>query len=275
MKLALLGFGGMGKVVHRIALERGHEVPVIIDQHEEEANSCCLSADILKGIDVVIDFSSAAAVIDNLKICQKAGVNLVVGTTGWYDKMEDVKGIVGVADKENEEKEKWKNTSDWKGGSEKKENQSKVGFLWSSNFSIGVNLYFKMVEVAAKLVDKFDEYDVWGHEIHHCNKVDSPSGTARTLEQILLANIGRKTVVVEDRLNRKREPHEIHFSSVRGGLVNFGHTIGFDSAADRITITHEARCRDGYALGAVKAAEWLVGKKGFFGMEDFLKGVVG
>ena len=150
-----------------------------------------------------------------------------------------------------------------------------IGFLYSSNFSIGVNLYFKMVEAAAKLVNKFDEYDVWGHEIHHCNKVDSPSGTAKTLEKILLESIQRKTSVVEDKLDRRRGPSEIHFSSVRGGLVNFGHTIGFDSAADRILITHEARCRDGYALGAVKAAEWLVGKKGFLGMEDFLRGVLG
>ena len=124
------------------------------------------------------------------------------------------------------------------------------------------------------MIDKFDEYDVWGHEIHHYNKADSPSGTAKILEKILLDNIERKTSVVEDKLDRRREPNEIHFSSVRGGPVNFGHTIGFDSAADRILITHEARNRDGYALGAVKAAEWLIGKKGFFSMGDFLTTII-
>ena len=236
----------MGKVVKTIALERGHEVPVIIDPSAPEATAKKLDAAAAKSVDVVIDFSSGEAVMENLKICQEAGVNLVEGATGWYGKIEEVKQML---------------------------NAKNIGFLWSSNFSIGVNLYFKIVEEAAKLVNKFDEYDVWGHEIHHCNKADSPSGTAKTLEKILLKNIARKTSVVEDKLDRKREPNEIHFSSVRGGMVNFGHTIGFDSAADRITITHEARCRDGYALGAVKAAEWLKGKKGYFEMEDFLGGM--
>lgn len=247
MKLALLGFGGMGKAVRTIALERGHDVPVIVDPGAEEVVLQAggffkkLSKGVLSGVDVVIDFSQGDAIMENLRICQEAGINLVEGATGWYGKLEEVKKMV-----------------------------SKIGFLWSSNFSIGVNMYFKIIEAAAKLVNKFDEYDVWGHEIHHCNKADSPSGTAKTLEKILLENISRKKSVVEEKLDRKREPNEIHFSSVRGGLVNFGHTIGFDSAADRILITHEARCRDGYALGAVKAAEWLVGKKGYFEMEDFL-----
>lgn len=291
----------MGRVVRAIALERGHSVQVVIDPGAEEAMLRCLPADILKnagesavgspttaseesstgaifaaklgakllkGIDVVIDFSEAEAVIENVKICNSAGVNLVVGTTGWYERMEEVKRIV----LENSIDGSSGNLS---GAVTQIEIQSAIGFLWSSNFSIGVNLYFKIVQEAARLMNSFDEYDIWGHEIHHCNKADSPSGTAKTLEKILLKNIQRKTAVVEDKLDRRREPNEIHFSSVRGGLVNFGHTIGFDSPADRILITHEARCRDGYALGAVKAAEWLVGKKGFFGMEDFLKGVPG
>lgn len=281
MKIALLGFGGMGKVVREIALERGHEVPVIVDPNAKEATHRELSVSALMKsgganvsleleksesshknvpgegmrekalVDVVIDFSSGDAILDNVRICKEAGVNLIVGTTGWYEKLKEVKKEI----------------------LEEKGNLPAFGFLWSSNFSIGVNMYFKVVEAAAKLVNKFDEYDVWGTEIHHYNKVDSPSGTAKTLEKILLENIERKTAVVEDKLDRKREMNEIHFSSVRGGLVNFGHTIGFDSAADRITITHEARCRDGYALGAVKAAEWLKGKTGYFEMEDFLKGV--
>lgn len=229
-------------MIHRIALERGHEVPVIVDPSDEMATAKSLTAEQLENIDVAIDFSSTEAVIGNVEICKIADTNLVMGTTGWYEKMDKVKELV----REN------------------------TGVLWSSNFSIGVNMYFKIIEAAARLANKFDEYDIWGHEIHHYNKADSPSGTAKSLEKILLDNLERKTAVVEDKLDRKREPHEIHFSSVRGGLVNFGHTIGFDSAADRILISHEARCRDGYALGAVKAAEWLAGRRGFFSMDDFL-----
>lgn len=270
MRIALIGFGAMGKVVGWISNERGHEVVSIVDPGVEAKESPGLkvyskiSAEALSGVDVAIDFSSASALMENLATCKKAGVNLVVGSTGWYERMEEVKEI--VLDGSN---------SDLHEKREQRENQTPFGFLWSSNFSIGVNLYFRMVEAAAKMMDKFDEYDIWGHEIHHYNKADSPSGTAKTLEKILLENIARKDSVVEEKLDRRREMNEIHFSSVRGGPVNFGHTIGFDSAADRILISHEARCRDGYALGAVKAAEWLVGKKGFFGMEDFLEETLG
>jgi len=243
MKIALIGFGGMGKTLYRIAMSRGHEVPVIIDPKDQSSTHKEISEEALKGVEIAIDFSSPDSVLANAKIATTAGTNLVIGTTGWYDQLPELKEIL----KEN-----------------------KIGLLWSSNFSIGVNLYFAIMEQAAKLINNFDEYDVWGHEIHHYNKADSPSGTAKTLEKILLDNIDRKTSVIEDRLNRKREPNEIHFSSVRGGLVNFGHTVGFDSEADTITITHSARNRDGYALGAIKAAEWLNQKKGLFEMKDFL-----
>lgn len=251
-------------MVARIAEERGHELVLIADPGESEKSARAqtvakLSTENLQasGAEMVIDFSLGDAVFENLQVCQEAGVNLVVGTTGWQGRLEEIKKLV---EKQGEN-----------ANSEMQEIQSEIGFLWSSNFSIGVNLYLKMVEAAAKMINKFDEYDIWGHEIHHCNKADSPSGTAKSLEKILLENIERKTAVVEEKLDRRREPHEIHFSSVRGGLVNFGHTIGFDSPADTITISHAARSRDGYALGAVKAAEWLKGKKGYFEMEDFLQ----
>jgi len=231
MKIGIIGHGGMGQAVEKVALERGHEVSMI----DTRVN------DNISDMEVIIDVSLGTAVPDNAKLCAKAGINLVIGATGWYEQMDEVKAAV-----------------------------SDIGCLWSSNFSIGVNMYMRIVEEAAKLVNKFDEYDVWGHEIHHFNKKDSPSGTAKSLEEILLCHIERKTVVVEDKLDRKPEAHELHFSSLRAGAVNFSHTIGLDSAADKITITHEARCRDGYALGAVKAAEWLVGKQGWFEMEDFI-----
>lgn len=243
MKIALIGYGGMGRAVHEIAKNNGHEIISIFDPNSAKANYKSITVGNLKDIDIAIDFSSKDFVISNINICMQAGVNLIVGTTGWYEQLKEVEKMVLSAN---------------------------CALLWSSNFSIGVNLYFKIIEQASKFINHFDEYDIWGHEIHHYNKADSPSGTAKTLEQILLKNIDRKTAIVEDRLQRKRDPNEIHFSSVRGGLVNFGHTIGFDSPADTITISHSARNRDGYALGAVKAAEWLHGRKGFFGMDDFL-----
>ena len=242
MKIALIGYGGMGQALKSAALPRGHTVPVIIDRASGEATAASINAEALAGADIAIDFSSAEEVLDSARAAVEVGIPLVVGTTGWYDKMDEVKSVVG----------------------------NKIGFLWSSNFSVGVHMYFRIVAEAARLVNNVDEYDVWGHEIHHVGKADSPSGTAKTLEKILLDAIARKKTVVEDKLDRKRADSEIHFSSVRGGVVNFGHTIGFDSAADRVTITHEARNRDGYALGAVKAAEWLRGKKGFYEMNDFL-----
>ncbi|MDP4010360.1 MAG: 4-hydroxy-tetrahydrodipicolinate reductase [Candidatus Spechtbacteria bacterium] len=241
MNLALIGYGSMGFAVRRIAEERGHNIAAVIDPRAPEATAPSLKEGVFSGADVALDFSLGEAVLDNIKFCREAGVDLVIGTTGWYDKL-----------------------------AEARDSAEGIGLLWSSNFSIGVNLYFKIVEEAAKLMDNFDEYDIWGHEIHHYNKTDSPSGTAKTLEKILLDNIKRKKSAVEDKLDRKRADEEIHFSSVRGGAVNFAHTVGFDSAADRILLTHEARNRDGYALGAIKAAEWLKGKKGFFEMKDFL-----
>lgn len=242
MQVALIGYGNMGQSVAKAAKTEGHDISAIIDRTSREATAALLQGDVLRGAEIAIDFSGPENIIETTNACIDAGIPLVVGTTGWYDHMDDIKDLVG----------------------------ERIGFLWSSNFSIGVHMYFRIVKEAARLMNNAEEYDVWGHEIHHVGKADSPSGTAKTLEKILLENLDRKDSVVEEKLDRKRKPSEIHFSSVRGGLVNFGHTIGFDSAADRILITHEARNRDGYALGAVKAAEWLVGKKGFYDMNEYI-----
>ena len=243
MNIALIGFGAMGKKIKEIAEYRGHTISVIVDPIYPQANHTSLTANELNGVDVAIDFSSANSVISNVEIAARAGVSIVIGTTGWLKDLALVEKIT---------------------------RESGIGLLWSANFSIGVNMYYRIVEEAAKLFNQFDEYDVWGTELHHHNKADSPSGTAKKLGEILLARIKRKTAIVDNRLDRKIEPHEIHFSSTRGGPVNFNHTIGFDSASDTITITHSARDRGGYALGAVRAAEWLRGKKGYFTMDDFL-----
>lgn len=246
MNIALIGYGSMGRRVADVARARNHTISAIIDRNSSGTTAKFVTAKSLAEADIAIDFSGADAILDSTRTAVEARIPLLVGTTGWQKDFKKVQALVG----------------------------KKIGFLWSSNFSTGVNIYFRIVAEAARLMDSFDEYDVWGHEIHHSGKADSPSGTAKTLEKILLDAIRRKKSVVEDRLDRKRADSEIHFSSVRGGPVNFGHTIGLDSAADRILLIHEARSRDGYALGAVKAAEWLVNKKGFFDMEDYMRAVL-
>lgn len=241
MKLAHIGYGGMGQAVAAQAAERGHDISTVIEAQT------AITPERLSGVDIAIECTVPSAFWGNLTALCAAKQDVVIVTTGWYDELDRARVMVEKAG---------------------------TRVIWSSNYSIGVNVYFRMIEAAAKLMDKVEEYDVWGHEIHHKNKIDSPSGTAKTLETILLENITRKTVTVEATLQRKIEDHEIHFSSTRGGLVNFGHTIGFDSAADCIELKHTARNRDGYALGAVKGAEWLKQQPpGFYSMEDYLTAV--
>lgn len=243
MNIAIIGFGSMGKKIKEVAENLGHNISIIIDPLSIDANyKNILEAD-LSNTDIVIDFSSKDAVLENIKACINANKNLVIGTTGWYENLKEVEKIT---------------------------QQNEIGIFWSANFSIGVNMYYKIIEEAANLVNKYNEYDIWGTELHHNNKTDSPSGTAKEIAKILLEKVDRKTEVVYDKLDRKIKPNEIHFSSTRGGAVNFSHTVGFDGASDTITIIHSARDRGGYALGAIKVAEWMNGKKGFYNMEDFL-----
>lgn len=244
MNIAIIGFGQMGQKVKEIALLRGHSVSVIVDPVSNEATNKNINDTDLGQVDIVIDFSTKDAVIDNILTSAKYDKNIIIGSTGWLDKLPEIEKLV---------KEK------------------NIGALWSANFSIGVNIYCQLIAEASKLIDQYDEYDVWATELHHNNKADSPSGTAKELAKIMLENMKRKTSIIYDKLDRKIEPNEIHFSSTRGGAINFSHTIGFDSLSDTITLTHSARDRGGYALGAVKAAEWLMGKRGFYNMNDFLK----
>ena len=239
LKFSIIGNGGISKSIQNHISERGHNINTVIDQ-----------GDIwnIKNADLVIEATTPISVLDNVERILSEQKDLIIVTTGWYDKIEEVKKMV------------------------KKFNGK---FLWSSNFSIGVNLYFKIVETASRLMNNFDEYDVWGTEIHHKNKVDSPSGTAKTIEKIILDNIQRKSKVVEHDLQRKIEDDEFHFSSTRGGMVNFGHTVAFDSPSDVIEIKHSARNRNAYALGTIKAAEWLsIQSPGFYEMDDFLSDIL-
>jgi len=152
---------------------------------------------------------------------------------------------------------------------------TKTGFIWSGNFSIGVNVYFKIIENAAKIIDKVDDYDVFVHELHHNQKADSPSGTAVMIADILKENIGRKKKIVTEELKRKIEPDELHVSSTRGGTIPGTHIVGLDSNADTIELKHTARNRSGFALGAVMAAQWIKSKKGFYDIDDLMKDIVG
>lgn len=225
LKLALIGYGKMGKAVEASALLRHHEIvePRLAD---------CL-----------IDFTAPQAVIENMRKYAPLKKNIVMGTTGWYDKLPEIEAIV------------------------KEEN---IGFLYSPNFSIGVNLFLKIVEEAAKLIQERPEFDIGAMEVHHIEKKDAPSGTAKAIAQKLLKNVSRKKRVVYDKADRALHDDELHFSSLRVGFEPGTHSVFFDSPSDRITLTHQAKGREGFALGAVVAAEWLHGKKGMFTMEDLL-----
>lgn len=212
MKIALVGYGKMGKLIEKIALSQGHSI---------EGKITLSSPDwtLLEPVDVVIDFSSSQAVLDTVKQCAYYNKNLVIGTTGWHDLLPQVKQIAQAA---------------------------KIGIVYSPNFSIGVQSFFKLIAYAAKLMESRDEYDRAILEVHHKEKKDAPSGTALVMQKLLQAEI----------------------TSSRVGSVTGEHHLLFDSAFDSITLSHKAKSREGFALGAITAAEWLLGKEGCYTFED-------
>ncbi len=237
----------MGKIVEEVALSRGHKIASIIDPQSKKATHKHLDKKAVEQADVCIDFTHPLAVLENIEKVCGFGKNIVVGTTGWYDKIDVAKKIVL---------------------------KSKTGLIYSSNFSLGMNIMFRLVESAAKIFDKFDNYDVGGFELHHNKKSDSPSGTAKTLSEILVSNIKRKKKINYEKVDGAIQPQELHFASLRTGFMPGLHKIFFDSQADTIEISHSARDRSGFALGAVMAAEWLVNRKGFYSIDDFMKEIV-
>lgn len=244
--IAIVGYGKMGQVIGRIAKERGHQI-VIIDPHHPEAQFADVTAESLTGVQVGIEFTNPEVVITNINKFNALRVPLVVGTTGWYQEIDEVKRHVTDA---------------------------KNALIYASNFSVGVNVFFKVVEAAARIINKFPEFDISGLDIHHNKKVDSPSGTAMTAAQILIDNVNRKSAVVYDKLDRAPEPNEIHFASLRSGNVPGTHQIFLDSPAESVNIEVVARNREGYALGSVIAAEWLFNKQGFFKFEDLIDSII-
>lgn len=243
MHIALVGYGKMGKMVEKIAHNRRH---TIVSKIDPQGSHKALSADALHGADVCIDFTHPDAVLSNIRTMAHCRKNIVVGTTGWYDRLDEVKKIVAV---------------------------NKVGLLYAPNFSIGINLFLQIVAAAAELINAFPDYDVGMIESHHNQKADSPSGTAHAIAKQLLNRIMRKKKIVETLDNTQLPDDAIHLASLRCGAIPGTHSVIFDSPADTITLSHQARTREGFALGAVLAAEWLSGKQGIFTIQDIFKEV--
>ncbi len=247
MKLAIIGYGNMGLIIERLAKSAGMEIGAIVDPVNPNATHEQMDEETLLDIDVCIDFTHPDVIMDNIEKYAMLGKNAVIGTTGWYDHIQDVRMMT-----EN----------------------SGIGLLYSSNFSIGINIFNRVVERAAELFDKFDIYDVAGIEYHHNRKADSPSGTAITLANRIKDRIERKEKVVYDMLKRRIEANELHFASVRCGSITGKHEIIFDSPADFITLTHSAKNREGFAAGALEAAKWIHGRAGFFDIDDLVREIM-
>lgn len=237
MKIALIGYGKMGQTIEKIAVERGHEIVSIIDI----SNPNDFESDAFKSADVAIEFTRPENAIGNIRKCFAAKVPVVCGTTGWVSEIENMKTEMKAAD---------------------------ATLFWASNFSLGVNVFFAVNKYLAGIMNNFADYNVNMTEIHHTQKLDAPSGTAITLAEGILEKIDRKTAwsnEVEDKST------DIAIKAVREGQVPGTHIINYESEIDTITISHEAKSRQGFAFGAVIAAEFTAGKKGFLGMNDMLK----
>lgn len=235
MNIALIGYGKMGKEIEKIAVKRGHEIVLIIDQD----NADLVSANDFKKADVAIEFTTPHTVLDNIRKCFDANLPIVVGTTGWYDHFDKIK-----TDCE----------------------KNKKSLFYASNFSLGVNLFFKVNKYLAELMNKYPEYDVCMEEIHHIHKLDKPSGTAITLAEQVISKIERKSKWSIDDKNADT----LFIDDKREGEVPGTHIIKYTSAIDDIEIMHKAHNRQGFALGSVVAAEFLVGKKGIYTMTDII-----
>ncbi len=244
MKLALVGTGRMGRAVGELADERGHDVVARFDQKRPLG----ASRDALGGADVAVDFSLPDVAADHIERYCRWGLPAVVGTTGWYDRLGDVRAWVAEHD---------------------------ASVLYAPNFSIGVALLVKAIRGVAPLLDKLPEYDVFIHEVHHVNKVDSPSGTALMLGESLVEGLERKTHLEVETQHQRISDNALHVTSSRAGEVIGMHTVACDSLFDELAFSHQAKNRKGFAFGAVKAAEWLPEKKGLFTLDDLLADWVG
>jgi len=233
MKILLLGYGKMGKTIERIALERGHEIVGRIDVDNR--------TNIPTNADVAIEFSQPEGAFNNIRFCLENNIPVVCGTTGWLEKKAEV---------------------------EKLTKSCNGTFFYASNYSIGVNIFFRLNEQLGKLMKSFSQYDVGIDEVHHTEKKDAPSGTAITLAEGVIKNFSSKKQWVKKETNK---PEDLMITSFRIDQVPGTHLVKYTSAVDDIEIRHIAHSREGFASGALQVAEWLPGKKGVLSMEDFLQ----
>lgn len=234
MNIALLGYGKMGKVIEEIALKRKHNVALTIDNNEEWITK----ASKLKEVDVAIDFSTPAVVIENIKKCFDNRIPIIVGTTAWQDKIDEIKNQCL---------------------------QNGNSMLWASNFSIGVNIFFEINKELAKLMNNHSDYNPIMEEVHHTAKLDAPSGTAISLANDIIEQLDRKNVW---NLGDTENAESLSIISKRIDPVPGTHSILYNSEIDSIEIIHTAKSRKGFAMGAIIAAEWLKDKKGFYEFKD-------
>ncbi len=234
MKIALLGYGKMGKAIEKIALDRGHSIS------QKVGRDAALNP---KGVDIAIDFSLPESAVENITSCLQNNIPIVSGTTGWLEAYNDVVAIC-------------------------KKNDG--AFIYASNFSVGVNLFFELNKKLARLMNNKKEYALDIEEIHHTQKLDAPSGTAITVAQDIIDNSHYDSWELNKFDNQEVGTKVAPISSIREGTVPGTHIVTYKSDIDTISISHEAHSREGFALGAVVAAEWLLGKKGVFSMRDVL-----
>lgn len=237
MKIALIGYGKMGKTIERIAAERGHEIVSIIDIENIED----FDSEAFKSADVAIEFTAPHVAVSNIRSAFKAGVPVVCGTTGWTEHLPQLKKEIEA---------------------------NGYTLFWASNYSLGVNIFASVNKYLAKIMNSFPAYNVSMTEVHHTQKLDAPSGTAITLAEGIIENLDRKDAW---KLDKEVNPSDIAIKAIREGQVPGIHTIRYESDVDFIEIHHELKSRESLALGAVIAAEFIAGKKGLLGMQDLMK----
>lgn len=230
MKIAIIGYGTMGQLVARLAGEQGHDIGLTLASGDSVRDVGEL-AEQMRGCDVAIDFSVARAVPRNVEVCARAGVPLVEGATGWHTSLDEVKRIA---------------------------NEANAALIYGANFSVGVQIFYRLAARASELFRDLDSYDGFIEEAHHKRKRDAPSGTAIQLSEIVTGALGR----------------EVPVASIRAGYIPGTHRLGFDSAADQISLTHTARSREGFAAGALLAARWIVGRKGVYEFSEVFEEIV-
>jgi len=240
-KIAIVGYGQMGKAIESMAKENGFILTNIFDLNNTLNDSEEYE------FDVAIDFSFPETAIKNAIILSSLKKNIVLGTTGWYEHTESMKKIIS---------------------------ENNNGLVWGSNFSIGVQLFFRIIENASKIINNFENFDLMIHEMHHKRKKDSPSGTAVSLANIILNNVDRKNSIEKNAIDGDVDSDKLHLSSTRGGEITGRHTVYLDSISDSIELTHRAKNRKGFAYGSLVAAKWIHNKQGFYEYNQVLNDII-